>query len=190
MNLPNTLTTTRIILTMAFVLTVIQNGVIPKILAALIFAVASLTDYLDGYYAKKHNLVSNFGKLMDPIADKFLILAAFFIFARMHVIALWMFAVIFFREIIVTVFRLIAVGKGEVLAAEKAGKYKTCSQMAVIGFILLFLILRESYVAARWPTEVFYQWYFLIYCLMAVTMALTLVSGALYLWRNRRTLHV
>ena len=189
MNLPNILTVLRIILTFLFVAIITHNGLFSKILAAFIFLIASLTDFFDGYYAKKNNLVTDFGKFMDPLADKFLILAAFFAFVQMHVIALWMLVVIAVREVSITAFRLHAMRQGEVLEAEMAGKYKTTSQMIAISIILIFLVLRESKFAVHWSTATFYQWYYAIDILMFVAVGLTLISGILYLWHNRRFFH-
>ena len=139
MRLPNALTISRIVLTLVFIFLITRNGFLPKFSAAVIFLIASFTDYYDGYYAKKHNLISDFGRLMDPIADKFLILAAFFVFTKMHLIAVWMFLIILIREVVITAVRLIAIRGGEVLEAEKMGKYKTVSQMIAVIVILTCL---------------------------------------------------
>src|SRR3972149_6492846 len=128
MNLPNALTISRIVLTFLFIFFICSAGLISKFIAAVLFLIASLTDFYDGYYAKKYQLTSDFGKIMDPIADKVLVLAAFFVFTHMRLIPVWMFALIFIREVLITGWRLAAVLTGEVLAAEKAGKIKTVSQ--------------------------------------------------------------
>ena len=122
MNLPNVLTIFRIFLTFVFIFLFMQGGLGSRVLALAVFTIASLTDYLDGHLARKYNLISEFGKLMDPIADKFLVLSAFFIFMQLQLIAVWMFAVIFAREVIVTGLRLFALRRGIALAAEAAGK--------------------------------------------------------------------
>src|SRR3989338_10975534 len=96
-NLPNILTVLRMILALVFVVLMTQRGLTAMILAAVVFLIASLTDFYDGYLAKKKNLISNFGAIMDPIADKFLILIAFFIFVQMRIIPGWMFLLIFLR---------------------------------------------------------------------------------------------
>ena len=98
---------------LGFIGAILQEGLIFKIAAAVIFGAASITDYLDGYIAKKYNLVSKFGKLMDPVADKFLLLAAFFIFTRMDIVEAWMFILIAVREIFITGWRLVVVQKGK-----------------------------------------------------------------------------
>ena len=183
-NLPNCLTVLRLLLTTAFVFCLTQTGVIPAVLATLLFMLASWTDFYDGYYAKKYNLVSNFGKLMDPIADKFLILSAFFIFAQRQLIPYWMFYLIFAREVIVTGSRLKAIGKGKVLAAEKAGKFKTLTQLFVIWIILLFWVFQENGGFVMLQGSYRHIWSFVIGLLMILTVILTVVSGVSYFWKN------
>lgn len=183
MNVPNILTVSRIFLACAFVFFLTRDGVLSMALASICFSLASFTDFFDGYYAKKHNLVSDFGKIMDPIADKFLILAAFFVFARMDIVAVWMFGIIAAREVAVTVARLMAMRRGKVLAAEKAGKWKTVSQMAAIFIILASLMFREAGVKAWWLER---SWHVGIYALMLGVVGLTLFSGVSYFWNNRQ----
>src|SRR3989344_8523821 len=113
MSLPNRLTIARIFLTFVFVFFAFQTGLPSKIIALVVFLLASLTDFYDGYYAKKYNLVSDFGKLMDPIADKFLILTAFFTFTVLHFIQAWMFVLILVREAGGTLIRLRALRRGK-----------------------------------------------------------------------------
>lgn len=182
--LPNVLTVLRIVLTIVFLFLISQNGLAPKIFAFLIFITASFTDFFDGYLAKKHNVTSDFGKLMDPIADKFLILSAFFIFTQMRLIAPWMFVVIFLREVIITAIRLQAMRQGRILPAERAGKYKTISQMVVICLILLFLILREISFFNTVP-QILLGWQYSLYILMLMVVFLTLSSGIWYLLQGR-----
>lgn len=178
--IPNALTVLRIILTIVFLFLISQNGLLPKIFAFFIFLAASFTDFFDGYLAKKHSVTSDFGKLMDPIADKFLILSAFFIFTRLQIIAFWMFLIIFLREVMITVLRLKAMRQGRVLPAEKAGKYKTVSQMIVICLILIFLVLQEAGFFNAFP-QAFLGWQYGIYIFMMVVVFLTLHSGILYI---------
>ena len=183
--LPNMLTVSRMILTVIFIILIFQPGLMTRIMAAVVFLAASLTDLCDGYYARKHNLITDFGKLMDPIADKFLILGAFFVFMQMHLIAVWMFLAIFIREIFITFWRLWAIKKGEVMAAEKAGKIKTTLQMTVIFLILFYLIIIELHILAS-----SYHLMFLgISWLMLAVVFVTIISGVSYLWNNKRFLH-
>lgn len=187
--LPNVLTVLRILLTLIFLVLIFKQGLLPKSFAFFIFLMASFTDFFDGYFAKKYNGVSNFGKLMDPVADKFLILSAFFVFTQMHLIALWMFGIIFLREVIITGVRLAAMRNGHILPAEKAGKYKTVSQIVAIYFILILLILREIPFFHAAPS-LFLGWQYGIYVLMLIVVFSTFFSGVWYLWRYGRLIHV
>ena len=190
MNLPNKLTITRIILTFIFIYFISKQGLSFIVTATLLFILACLTDFADGYIAKKYHLVSDFGKLMDPIADKFLILAAFLAFVRMQIVENWMVILILGREIIVTSLRIFALTKTKVLAAERAGKHKTVSQMVAIFAILGFIIFKESlYNRSQWSESIEVWWRCGIDMLMLITVGLTLISGLSYLWNNRKLIH-
>ena len=188
MNLPNKLTLSRFLLTILFVFFIIQKGPIFKIIATIIFLIASLTDFYDGYLAKKHNLVSDFGKIMDPLADKFLILVAFFVFVRMKIIPSWMFVLIFTREFVVTGLRIFAIGQGKVIAAEKLGKYKTVSQIIAISAILIFCIMKDFHVMQEGP--LYFYLVTIVSILIYITIVLAVSSGISYLWHNRSLLYV
>lgn len=187
MNLANRLTMLRIVLTFVFMFFLFVHGLWAKVLALAIFIFAALSDFLDGRIAQKKNMVTDFGKLMDPIADKVLVLAAFAAFVQMQIIEAWMFVIIIFREILITSLRLFALNKGKVLSASKAGKHKTVAQMSVIFLILGFIVLKETMlVFFTWnpaSEKVFRQG---IYFLMLVTVGMTLYSGLNYLWNNRK----
>ena len=188
MNLPNILTLSRMILTVGFIYCLTQAGLSSIMLAIFFFTCASLTDFYDGYFAKRWNLISNFGKIMDPIADKFLTLAAFFVFARMHIVAEWMFYLILAREILVTGSRLFVMKRGQYLVAEKAGKWKTVLQIVAISVILIFLMLREASPLIPGGGVLNHNWLPFwrmgINILMWLTVALTVLSGFSYLWNN------
>lgn len=134
MNLPNRLTILRVLMIPFFVLFMLWNvtGAADKYIAAAIFIVASLTDMLDGKIARKYNLVTNFGKFMDPLADKLLVSAAMICLVEMGRLSAWMVIVIISREFIISGFRLIASDNGVVIAASYWGKFKTVFQMAMI----------------------------------------------------------
>jgi CDP-diacylglycerol--glycerol-3-phosphate 3-phosphatidyltransferase len=163
------------------------HGLWAKVLSLAIFIFAALSDFFDGRIAHKKNMVTDFGKLMDPIADKILVLAAFTAFVQMQLIDAWMFVIIVSREILITSLRLFALNKGKVLSASKTGKHKTISQMVAIFYILGFIVLKEVMLA-------FFTWnpawenFFRnsIYILMLLTVGLTLYSGFHYLWENRK----
>jgi CDP-diacylglycerol--glycerol-3-phosphate 3-phosphatidyltransferase len=187
MNLANRITVMRIFLTFVFMSFLFCHGLLAKALAFGVFIVAALSDFLDGLIAKKKNMVTDFGRLMDPIADKILVLAAFAAFVQMQLLDAWMFVIIVSREILITSLRLFALNKGKVLSASRAGKHKTFSQMAVIFLILGFIVLKEARL-------VYYTWdpswekFFRqgIYVIMFFTVGLTLYSGLSYLWINRK----
>ena len=133
MNTPNKLTILRVILIPFFVLFLLTDlgGEYSNYIALAIFAAASLTDLLDGKIARKYHLVTNFGKFMDPLADKLLVCSALICFVEMGVLPAWMVIVIISREFIISGFRLVASDNGVVIAASYWGKFKTVSQMAM-----------------------------------------------------------
>ncbi len=191
MNWPNILTVSRFFLTVAFIYYVRKIGEFYCLLAIVCFVLAVLSDYLDGYFARKYNLFTDFGKIMDPIADKFLILSAFFIFMQWHFIAPWMFYAIACREVLVTVSRLFLMKKGKVIAAEAAGKAKTVLQMAAILGILGISFWLNSHKNPSPSSWVFGQGTMAhvfiggIQPVMTFVVFLTLYSGIKYFWQNR-----
>lgn len=187
MNLPNKLTISRIFLTFIFMLFLFSRGLTAKIIALLVFLAASLTDLYDGRLARRHNMITDFGKFMDPIADKILVLAAFFAFIELELVPAWMVVIIVLREFVVTGLRLLALTKNIVLPAQEGGKHKTVSQMAAIFIILVFLLLKEIglRIPAFWSSEIEIYFQSVIFILMLITVALTLISGASFLYRNR-----
>lgn len=188
MNLPNKLTISRIALAFIFILFLFLHGLAAKVLALFTFLLASATDVLDGYVAKKNNQVTDFGRLMDPVADKILILSAFLAFVQMQLVPAWMVVIIIFREVAVTGLRVLALTKGKVIAADHGGKHKTACQAFAISVILLLIIFKEagprnslSFWSDR--TEAMYK--DAIFVLMLITVVLTLISGVSYLIKNR-----
>ena len=140
MNLPNKLTMFRVILIPFFVLFMLADITgVDKWIALAIFIVASLTDLLDGKIARKYNLVTNFGKFMDPLADKLLVCSALICLVEMAKLPAWMVIVIIAREFIISGFRLVASDNGVVIAANYWGKFKTTFQMLMIIVLLLDL---------------------------------------------------
>ncbi|MCR5517639.1 MAG: CDP-diacylglycerol--glycerol-3-phosphate 3-phosphatidyltransferase [Lachnospiraceae bacterium] len=133
MNLPNKLTILRVLLIPVFLLCLLNEY---NILALIIFVIASLTDMLDGKIARKYNLVTNFGKFMDPLADKLLVSSALISFVGLGRMPIWIVVVIISREFIISGFRLVAADKGVVIAASMWGKVKTVTQMVMIIVLL------------------------------------------------------
>ena len=146
MNLPNKLATLRIILVIPFVMVLTlalkaENSafeITMRILATIIFAAASITDYYDGKIARKYNLVTNLGKLLDPLADKILVISALVTLTKFDEISLWFVLIIIFRELLITGLRSIVAAEGVVIAAGNLGKWKTFVQMVVLVIIILF----------------------------------------------------
>jgi len=186
MNLPNILTMSRFVWTIIFIFLLLQNTLGSTMAAALVFAIASLTDLLDGYLARKYNQHTAFGKIMDPIADKFLTLVAFIMFVQLGVLQAWMVGLVFIREISVTISRMVRMARGQVIAAEKAGKIKTVFQIGCIGIILLFLIIEKSSLSQNWSNSVENGCIIAINILMFMTVLITVNSGASYFLNLRK----
>ncbi|HTV40499.1 MAG TPA: CDP-diacylglycerol--glycerol-3-phosphate 3-phosphatidyltransferase [Candidatus Sulfotelmatobacter sp.] len=192
MNLPNKLTTARFGLTVLFVWALFFTPFrFHNSLALVLFNVAGFTDFLDGKIARSRGLITNFGILMDSLADKILTCSAFIAFVQStHVnpearvkVAAWMVIIIVAREFAITGMRLIAASKNIVLAAENFGKHKTVSQIAAINGLLLLDACQEWPVASQ---QFIQKWLPpLAEILLWLAVILTATSGALYLWRNR-----
>ena len=183
MNLPNKLTVSRFVFTFGFLVAVFTDFPGAETAALALFVIASVTDYLDGYLARRHKLITNFGTLMDPLADKILTCSAFIAFVGLDRMAAWMVVVIVSRELAITGLRLLAASKQVVLGAERWGKDKTISQITAILSILVLMSYPEW---GAWAHTVFDPWV-PIFTVIAVwvAVALTFISGVLYLWRNR-----
>lgn len=187
MNLPNKLTLLRIVLVPFFVAFLLADaGGAFKLMALLVFAVASLTDMLDGKIARRYNLITTFGKLMDPLADKILVMSAMICFVALGLAPAWVVIVILTREFLVTSLRLIAAGEGKVIAADKWGKMKTVTQMIWIIWALLWLCLASSSLALPDALDALGRIGALI--LMYASVFFTLLSGFNYVWKNRALL--
>ena len=191
MNLPNKLTVARIIMVPFFVVFLV-NVTIPHhfLIAGLIFALASFTDLLDGKIARKRNLVTNFGKFLDPLADKILVISALVCFVNLGLAELWFVLIIIAREFMVTSIRLIAVNTGEVIAANIWGKAKTVSQMVAIVGILIMQYLQELINLSVMPSFTVGQFssstvfWFAGNVLVGISTLFTIISGAIYLKQN------
>ena len=188
MNFPNMLTVSRIALSAAFLIFLFSPSVTAKVLAFVIFFAACITDFLDGYIAKRYHQVTDFGKLMDPVADKILVLSAFLAFVQMQIIPVWVTLVIIFREVLITGLRILALSKGEVIAASGAGKHKTVSQLVTIGVILLYVIFDAggtgTFSFSTADLKAAYHRWIDIFTLIVVVF--TLISGVSYMIKNRR----
>ena len=189
MNLPNKLTISRFLLTVAFLVAIFSEIPYHETIALFLFGAGSLTDYFDGKIARRDKLITNFGILMDPLADKILVCSAFIAFVGRGWIPAWMVVIIVARELAITGLRLLAASKNVVLAAEGYGKHKTISQIVAILAVLVQASYRQwgmlgelvfGFRIFGWPWVVEFTrlsiW---------VAVALTFISGGLYLRRNR-----
>ncbi|MEG0180517.1 MAG: CDP-diacylglycerol--glycerol-3-phosphate 3-phosphatidyltransferase [Peptostreptococcaceae bacterium] len=137
MNLPNKLTLFRIFLIPIFIIVMMLNLQNKFLIACMIFIIASVTDAMDGHIARKYNLITDFGKFMDPLADKLLVISALTTMIEFNLVAAWMVIIIVARELTVSILRAIAAADGKVIAASSGGKLKTISQMVAIVILLL-----------------------------------------------------
>jgi CDP-diacylglycerol---glycerol-3-phosphate 3-phosphatidyltransferase len=190
MNLPNKLTISRFLITVAFLVVMFSRMPYHETIALVLFCAASISDYLDGQIARRQKLITNFGILMDPLADKIMVCSAFIAFVGLNWIPAWMVVIIVARELAITGLRLLAASKNVVLAAEGYGKHKTISQIiAIISILVLHsyeqwgsvgcaIFCRRIFNDVPWAV-----WFTELSKWLAV--ALTFISGWLYLWRNR-----
>ena len=172
MNLPNKLTIARMIMVPFFVVFMLTGwgGAANRYICLVIFCAASITDTLDGYIARRDNLVTDFGKFMDPLADKLLVCSAMICMVDLDRLASWIVIIIIGREFIISGFRLIAAEKGVVIAANYWGKFKTVSQMIMI----ILLIVNFQHPVFRVLTTIF----------IWASLILTIISLATYIWEN------
>ena len=171
MNLPNRLTLARVVLIPFFVVILMAPFGLPgqNWIALIIFIAACITDFLDGQIARRRNLITNFGKFMDPLADKLLVCAALVCLSSMQIVPAWMTVVIISREFVVSGLRLIAAERGIVIAAGWSGKVKTCLQM----FAIIFAIAAIAEISA------------ITNILLWAATIMTIVSMIEYLYKNR-----
>ena len=189
MNLPNKLTLSRFALTFAFLVAMFVEFPYSDTVALVLFVSAGITDWMDGAIARSRNLITNFGILMDPLADKILTCSAFIAFVDRHYLAAWIVVVIVARELAITGLRLLAASKHVVLAAEGWGKHKTISQITTI----IAVLVGASYAEWGWVGRLIFGFPILgtpwvtsfTRLSTCVTVGLTFISGVLYLWRNR-----
>ena len=184
MSLPSKLTLLRIALTFLIMGLLLVPGPAAKLACLAVFGLAAITDWADGYLARRLNQTSAAGILLDPIADKVLVLGLLLTFVQLALIPAWMVLVIFIRELGITAVRLYAVGRQIVIPAAREGKQKTVSQLVTITLILLMLVARELLHGA--PAAILERWMPLVIDgAMWVTLVLTVISGVAFFWRNR-----
>ncbi len=168
MNLPNKLTIMRVISVPFFVVLYLQGY---TMIAFFLFIAASVTDYLDGYLARKNNLVTNFGKIMDPLADKILVYSAFCCMVENGLVPAWMLIVILSREFVVAGMRTVAAAEGIVIAAGMTGKIKTVLQMIAVPLLIL-----NSPEPIAFAAQI----------MLWASLIMTVVSGIEYVYKNKQ----
>jgi CDP-diacylglycerol---glycerol-3-phosphate 3-phosphatidyltransferase len=197
MNLPNRLTFLRILAVPLLMACLLWENVWGAALALLVFIGAALTDYWDGKLARERNLVTNFGRIMDPLADKLLMATAFICFVQMGYAPAWMVILIIGREFAITGLRILGAAQGRIIAASDSGKHKTVSQIVAVLLILTINILvcglrawappwEYALITLGWRGEVLlYTIYYAPYAGMLTSALLSLYSGVEYLVANR-----
>jgi CDP-diacylglycerol--glycerol-3-phosphate 3-phosphatidyltransferase len=199
MNLANKLTVSRIAVIPFFMVALIPESLgIPvswepglRLLAAILFIAAAITDYWDGALARRHGWITNFGRLMDPLADKVLVMAAFVGMVQLAIFPAWMVVLVLAREFLITGLRLLALAKGRVLSADRWGKNKTISQLTTIITALVFLAARDWLeVFNLWDRVIVRQWDIawifngILHVMMLICVVLTIASGWRYCHGN------
>lgn len=185
MNLPNKLTVLRICMTPFFLLTLIINFPHHYLVSLVIFAAASLTDMIDGKIARSKNLITDFGKFLDPLADKMLTTAAFLGFIKLELGTgiVWITFIVLIREFLITSLRLISAGKGKVIAANIWGKAKTVSQM----FAIIFTILGQYIISLVGENAVLNTSVNIVTnTVLWISAVLTVISGVVYVIQNKK----
>lgn len=188
MTLPTLLSALRIVLAFVVMALSVTPGFSPKVWALVSFVIASFTDWLDGYLARKWKQTSAFGALIDPIADKILTLGVFGVSAYQGLMPWWMVVVIAIREIGITAIRMIAAGRRIVLSAAREGKHKMVSQVFAIFMLLVLSLMRASPEPGAVSGAVMRRVVAFTSLSLWVAVALTVVSGSLFFWRHRAVL--
>ena len=184
MNTPNKLTLLRILLVPVFLLFFLCEGIpLHSLWALAVFGLASVTDAMDGHIARSRNLITNFGKFLDPVADKVLVFAALVAFIDFGWASSVAVVIMLAREFLVSSLRMVAADNGTVIAAGKLGKLKTAVTMASIVAVLVLSAAMEFGLLADFPIGMISN------ILVWVSAVITVISGAEYLWKNRAQFH-
>ncbi|MEO8439837.1 MAG: CDP-diacylglycerol--glycerol-3-phosphate 3-phosphatidyltransferase [Spartobacteria bacterium] len=185
MNWANRLTLGRLALTILFVLALSSVWTYGRSIALVLFALAGISDYFDGEIARRYGIVTNFGKLMDPLVDKVMMSAAFICLVPLGAVPAWVAVIVVARDFLITGLRLLASSEGTILPSERLGKHKTSWQIVTVVFFLLLLSIREFRPGIEdsgwWQLCWRYGGNFLLW----ITIGLTIYSGLGYLWRHR-----
>jgi len=187
MTIPNQLSILRIVLTPFFVLTFFAENLHANYASFVIFLIASLTDYYDGYIARRYNYISEWGRFLDPLADKILISTAFIVFAISHYLHMWMVTVIIVRDVVITILRFYAIRKGKPIATSNFARIKTVSQIVVIYLIFSYILIVKTlrYSGKEWEWFSKLRGVSLLNNLMLFVTLLTVLTALMYLVENR-----
>lgn len=187
MVLPNQLTTLRIILTPVFLYLFVSGDPILMQISLGVYIIAAITDWYDGWLARKFNYITTWGKFMDPLADKILTSAAFFAFVYIGVLELWMVIIVVFRDLLITGLRLFAEWQKKSFTTSKIAKIKTVVQMVFIFYLLIVFTLRENSFLAEQIPKVFEIMtnQTAIYITMLSITVFTFTTGVIYIFQNR-----
>ncbi len=185
MNWANRLTLSRLLLTVLFVASLNSSWCYARTVALLLFLVAGITDFVDGEVARRYGIITNFGKLMDPLVDKIMMASAFISLVPLKAVPAWAATTVVARDFLITGLRLMAATKGQVLPAEKLGKHKTSWQIITVIFFLALLALAELHYASETSTWWVRAWDEAGPILVWVTVLLTVYSGLGFTWRHR-----
>lgn len=185
MNWANRLTLSRLALTVVFVLALSSSWQYARTAALVIFLIAGVTDFVDGEIARRYGVITNFGKLMDPLVDKIMVAAAFISLVPLKAVPAWAATTVVARDFLITGLRLMASAKGRILPADSLGKQKTSWQMVTIIFFLALLSIAELRYADEKSIWWLRAWAEAGPVLVWITVALTIYSGLGYAWRNR-----
>lgn len=186
MNFPNFLSSLRILIALVAPFYLINGTMTESIVAGVVCTIAIATDWFDGWYARKYNKITKLGKILDPIADKMLVLISFSVLVYLDVLSIWWVVPIFIREILVTAYRFLFLSKNIVIAAAKSGKIKTVMQMLTLGIAYFLFMTRnffKEYLLEHYET-VLYSFNILLYFALAITVYITVKSGYLFFKNN------
>src|SRR5215510_10123528 len=185
MNWANRITLSRLALTVLFVVALNSSWLFARTTALIIFLIAGLTDFVDVWIARRYGVITNFGKLMDPLVDKIMMAAAFISLVPLKAVPAWAATTVVARDFLITGLRLMASAKGRILPAERLGKQKTSWQIITIIFFLALLSIAELKYASETSTWWLRAWDDAGPMLVWITVALTIYSGFSYTWQNR-----
>ena len=191
--IPNRLTILRMIIIIVFIPVVLMDKMITSYIALFLFIIAGITDWLDGYIARKYNIVSNWGKVMDPLADKIMVVSALICFVQLKIVPAWMVIIIIAREFLISGIRIMAARDGDIIAASNLGKVKTITEIVVIIVILVLLAIINTLEYLSISTDKVSIMEFQVrevllrlipYWLMFIVAVIALVSGLEYYFKN------